>query len=78
MRKSASENVYLAIQREKILWYEEGNTQRLSAMILPKKESFPGSLQKTFFALSAAPFAMLLCRSTEVSSECSGTTENTF
>lgn len=78
MRGSASENVYLAVQRGKILWYKEGHTERLSGMFLPKKGSFPGSLQKTFFASPAAPFTMLLYRSREVSSQCSGTIEHIF
>lgn len=45
-------------------------------MFLPEKASFPGSLQKNIFALPPAPFTMLLYRSREVSSECSGTIEH--
>lgn len=59
MRGSVSDNVYLTAGREKIAQYKEGHTARLPGMLLPKKESFPGSLQKPFFVSPAAPFTLL-------------------
>lgn len=59
MRGSVSDNVYLTAGREKIAQYKEGHTARLPGMLLPKKESFPRSLQKPFFVSPAAPFTLL-------------------
>lgn len=63
---------------KKTVWYKEGHTERLPGMFLPEKDSFPESLQRTFFVSPAVPFTVLLYRSREVSSWCSGTTERIF
>lgn len=41
--------------QKKTVWYKEGHTERLPGMFLPEKESFPESLQKTFFCLACCP-----------------------
>lgn len=78
MRGSASENVYLAIWIEKILWYKEGHTKRLSGMFLPEKKSFPESLQKPFFLPRLLPHLLCCCTGQEKSAQSVQEQLNTF